>query len=119
MTLSVCAGGQALLGCQDQGEAELKWAGQLPSFHQSVKSVRGLWRAEEEWRLGDGERLVGQHLKKRLKNWVGRGHAECQKKPTEPTLRCASHIFAPPHSRCSEMFKLDFYLDGRPDKGPR
>lgn len=40
-----------------------------------------------------------------------------QKKPMEPTLRSASHMFAPPHSRCSEMLKLDFYPKETPDKG--
>lgn len=79
-------------------EAELKWAGQLPSFHQSVKSVGGLWRAEEEWRLGDGERLVGQHLK--IRGWVGRGHAECPEKTHGTHLEmCIAHV-------CTSTFTL-------------
>lgn len=42
---------------------------------------------------------------------VGRGHAECPEKPTEPPGICAFDIFAPP-SRCSEMFKLIFISMG-------
>lgn len=47
------------------------------------------------------------------KRWVGRGHAECPEKTHGTHLEvCMSHIFAPPHSRCSEMFKLDFISMG-------
>ena len=79
-------------------EAELKWAGQLPSLHQRVKSVRGPWRVEEEWRLGAGERLVGQPLK--IRGQAGRGHAEHPEKTHGTHLEiCIAHV-------CTSTFTL-------------